>query len=50
MGIMKEVGIRGAIPMMALVLGMLAAMRAIWKFNPKKADEIANSPKLDKES
>lgn len=49
-GIMKDVGIRGAIPKLALVWGMLAAMCAIWKYNPQKADEIANSPKLDKES
>lgn len=47
---MKEVGIHGVIPKMAIYSGMVAAMRAIWRYNPKKTGDLANGSKLNKES
>lgn len=48
MGIMKGVGVRGAIPMIAVVLGSSAAIRAIWKYNAQEADDATDYPKLEK--
>ena len=48
--VMKAIRVGGAIPNVALFSGILAALVAIWKYNPKRTKGTTDILKLDKDS
>jgi hypothetical protein len=48
LGLTKIPGFGGALPMMIIGFGTLAAIRAVWKYKSKEDEASSNMPKLDK--